>query len=79
MSELYRITEKPDGRFLPEVRQHWWMPWHWAPINAEGRTVEIWDYGGEKTNAAALENCRRFANLRVRVPKVRYFNFDHYA
>lgn len=79
MSELYRITERADGRFLPEVRRHWWMPWNWEPINKEGRTVEIWDYGGEKTNEAAMANCRLYANLKVHVPKGRYFDFNHYA
>lgn len=70
----YRITMQDDGRHLPEVRPYWWAPWHWEPIVAAGYTVERCDYGGEKTDEAALANCYAHYNRGRHVPRTRYFN-----
>lgn len=75
MSRQYRIVTQDDGRFLPEVR-HKWFPWVWSPVNKDGWEVERCDYGGEKTNAAAVENCRTHHNKSIHVPLVRYIGFD---
>jgi len=76
----YRVREvlTANGvRFIPEVQE--WRFFPWSRVCAGGYAVEPYDYIGERTSDAAVENCRLHAALKADRPKIRYLDFSHYA